>query len=221
MANFNTHLLGASLVAGAASSSLLMTGLFTASQGMGLWLMGIIGGLLPDIDSDASPLLKTGFIFLGVGGAFSTLMFLADQPLLTLWVGMVAAFFLVRYGLFYVFTKMTRHRGSFHSILAAISFSLIVTWLSWRFATFDVNFSWALGGLLLIGYLTHLLLDECYSVNLANIQIKRSFGSALKPLSLRYWWASLGFSLVGAYCLWKLPNPATLTESLVELALVL
>jgi hypothetical protein len=35
-----------------------------------------------------------------------------------------------------------------------------------------------------IGYLTHLVLDEFYSVDLFNRKIKRSFGTALKPFSL-------------------------------------
>ncbi|MCP4052348.1 MAG: hypothetical protein GY739_04630, partial [Mesoflavibacter sp.] len=36
------------------------------------------------------------------------------------------------------------------------------------------------GGFILIGGLIHLLLDEIYSVDLSNVTIKRSFGTALK-----------------------------------------
>jgi hypothetical protein len=45
--------------------------------------------------------------------------------------------------------------------------------------------AWLNGLFMTAGYVTHLVLDEFYSVNLLNARVKRSFGTALKPLSLR------------------------------------
>jgi hypothetical protein len=44
--------------------------------------------------------------------------------------------------------------------------------------------SWAAGGFVALGYLTHLCLDELASVDLLNHRVRRSFGTALKPFSL-------------------------------------
>jgi hypothetical protein len=40
--------------------------------------------------------------------------------------------------------------------------------------------AWLAGGFLFIGYITHLILDEMYSVDVFDTRIKSSFGSALK-----------------------------------------
>src|SRR5262249_42268793 len=43
--------------------------------------------------------------------------------------------------------------------------------------------SWISGLFVFIGYLTHLTLDELYSVDLTGTKIKKSFGTALKIIS--------------------------------------
>lgn len=58
-----------------------------------------------------------------------------------------------------------------------------------------------------LGYITHLILDECYSVNLSGFELKRSFGTALKLLSLRYWKASTLFLLLGLVFVEATPAP--------------
>jgi hypothetical protein len=45
--------------------------------------------------------------------------------------------------------------------------------------------AWLGGGFLLIGFLTHLILDEMYSVDVLGNRIKKSFGTALKPIDMR------------------------------------
>ena len=46
------------------------------------------------------------------------------------------------------------------------------------------SLAWLSGGFVFLGGLIHLLLDEIYSVDLRNIKIKRSFGTALKLVDL-------------------------------------
>jgi hypothetical protein len=43
-----------------------------------------------------------------------------------------------------------------------------------------------------IGYLTHLVLDEMYSVDVMDTRVKASFGTALKLFDRRYPYASIG-----------------------------
>jgi hypothetical protein len=42
-----------------------------------------------------------------------------------------------------------------------------------------------------VGYLVHLILDELYSVDLMGRRMKKSFGTALKPFSLKNFKESL------------------------------
>jgi hypothetical protein len=46
--------------------------------------------------------------------------------------------------------------------------------------------AWLAGGFLTIGYLTHLILDELYSVDVMDTRLKASFGTALKLIDPRH-----------------------------------
>ena len=46
--------------------------------------------------------------------------------------------------------------------------------------------AWLAGGFLTIGYLTHLILDEIYSVDVMDTRLKASFGTALKLIDPRH-----------------------------------
>ncbi|MGF1805972.1 hypothetical protein L4C31_12055, partial [Aliivibrio sifiae] len=51
----------------------------------------------------------------------------------------------------------------------------------------------------------HLLLDEIYSVDLANVRIKRSFGSALKLTDFSNLTLSSFFLIITAVLFWLAP----------------
>ncbi|ABC28408.1 conserved hypothetical protein [Hahella chejuensis KCTC 2396] len=217
MANFNTHLLGGAAASGVLTSTLLLTGLFTPGQGMALWVAGTLASLAPDLDADTTAILKGLFSALGVMASFVVLFTFPDLPLLPLWGAMLAAFLTVRIGVLQVFAHLTEHRGSFHSLLAATSFGLGSAFLCWRFIDQGVDFSWALGAMVFAGYIVHLILDECYAVNLADMEFKRSFGTALKPVSIDNWWASGLFLAIAIYCAMQLPPPHKLHLEVVRL----
>lgn len=210
MANFNTHFLGAASAAGVFSSILLVTDMFTPLEGMVLWGAGTIGGFLPDLDSDSSPVLSGIFTVLGIFLSFICLFSLPHLPLIQLWGCMLLAFVTIRYGAMWCFAKLTKHRGSFHSLLAAATFGMGTTYLSWYFLGQRLDFAWAIGSMICTGYLVHLTLDECFSVNLENMDFKKSFGTALKPLSLNYWKASSLFLVAAGYFAWATPLPTGL-----------
>ncbi len=218
MANFNTHFFGGAATSCVLTSTLLLTGLFTPGQGMSLWVAGTVASLAPDLDSDTTGILKGLFSALGVMASFGVLFSFPDLPLLHLWGAMLTAFLLVRLGLLQLFAHLTEHRGSFHSLLAAVSFGLLAAFLCWRFTTQGIDFSWALGVMVVAGYLVHLILDECYAVNLAGMEFKRSFGTALKPVSLDNWWASGIFLVIAIYCALQLPLPHKLPSEVIRIA---
>jgi hypothetical protein len=41
------------------------------------------------------------------------------------------------------------------------------------------------------GFLTHLILDEIYSIDVHGVRLKKSFGTALKFYSTRGWWPNV------------------------------
>jgi len=51
----------------------------------------------------------------------------------------------------------------------------------------DEGVAWLAAGFMSVGYLTHLILDEVYSVDVMDTRIKASFGSALKLVDSKHW----------------------------------
>lgn len=211
MANFRVHASGAAITSGLLASSFLTTGLYTRTDIVLLWLLGCLGGILPDIDSDNSTSLNGIFTAMGVAASFTALWLLPELPLLQLWLVMLAVFVLVRHGVLYGFAKLTRHRGIFHSILAAVAFALATVHISHTLFACDADLAWAMGISVFAGYITHLVLDECYAVDLANNAIKRSFGSAIKLFSVRYYCTSLACMLISVYLFFQVPTADRLT----------
>jgi len=113
MANFRGHLYGGAVVSAAAGLGVDHLGWARPDQILVLFVLGVVGGLLPDIDADNSTPLHAVFTLLGVVAAFlvSFVMIedIAPGALVLLWG---AVFLLVRFGLFEVFCRFTVHRGS-------------------------------------------------------------------------------------------------------------
>jgi hypothetical protein len=192
MANFKTHFVAATTISGLASVSLLTLQLAKPWETGSYFLLGILGGLLPDIDSDKSTPLTMIFYFLSTYCAFASVFNLAIQySYAELFIVWFAVYFAIRYLVYQLFTKMTIHRGVFHSLLAVVFMALLTVNLSYHALHKPPYMSWYAGAFLGIGYLVHLTLDECYSVDLHNRRMKKSFGTALKPISLENKTASL------------------------------
>lgn len=213
MANFQTHLNVGILVSAAAALSLHMGGLVARSETPALFVLGVAGSLLPDIDSDRSRPIGLLFNVLGASLAFAVTLPLTARllplELVALWIGV---FLGVRYGLLKLFTQFTVHRGVWHSWLAIAAVSLAATNLAYWLWEHSPEGAWVAGLMVGIGYLTHLTLDEFSSVDLFNSRIKRSFGTALKPVSLKYPCSSLGMAAMVVALAWFAPPANGLLE---------
>ena len=181
MANFKTHVgiaFSASSLMAAASVS---AGLIEVMQSPWYVSLGVVGGMLPDIDASNSRPARQ--LFRGLALWCSSSVWLAleqslGQRLLLLMT--LAVFFTVRYLLAHAFQRVTVHRGVFHSLLAGVFFALLLTCVShYGFGVATLT-AWVGGLFLLFGFLVHLCLDELFSVDLANGRMKKSFGTALK-----------------------------------------
>lgn len=186
MADFNTHMVAAAVVSGIGATVLMMTHTFSPQLLLTYFILGVVGGMLPDIDSDSSIPVRWTFNVLGVMAGFFLVLYLGVHysliELVLLWS---ASFILIRYGIFSLFTQFTVHRGLIHSIPAALFFSLGTVVLAVRVLEVAVLQAWLCGAFIFLGFLTHLILDELYSVDLMGISVKRSFGTALNFGSFR------------------------------------
>jgi hypothetical protein len=85
----------------------------------------------------------------------------------------------VRYGGAFLLAKLTVHRGMFHSI-PALLIAAELTFLAYHTDDLRVRVLMAVG--VGIGFLSHLVLDEMYSVQWdgAKVRLAKSSGSAMK-----------------------------------------
>ncbi len=174
-----------------------------------------IGGMLPDLDSDSGIPAREMF---GLAAVFVPLLLvhrlqsfqLTPEQLL---VVLAAIYFGVRYGVSEIFRRVTVHRGMFHSVPAMIIAGLAVFLMYHQPATaaptspstsslavipehplvadeLRKRLYFAAGTM--IGFLSHLVLDELFAVNLMGVvpKFNQFAGSALK-LKSDSWSATL------------------------------
>jgi len=180
LANFQTHFNVASFVSAVGAGTMYYSGLVDKPEATLLFAGGIIGGILPDIDSDNStPTKIMQYIFANLISFFVLFKYIGVYPignLLLIWIGS----FLSVMGLFYLFKKFTSHRGMFHSIPAGLVFWFSFSLLFYYVFHYNYLISWYFGMFVFLGYITHLTLDEIYSVDISGARMKKSFGTALK-----------------------------------------
>lgn len=207
MANFSGHLYGGAIISSFAALTVYSIGWTGPQQTQWLFLLGVTGGLLPDIDSDNSTPVRGFFTLLGIVLAFwVSFAFVGRFPVLNLMLIWSAVFVVVRYGVFEVFARFTVHRGIWHSWLGVVFAGVATADAAHYFAGMNAFDSWLAGFFVALGYLTHLLLDEMASVDLLGNRVRRSFGTAMKPFSMAYPRASIGM-LAGVIAL-SVPAPA-------------
>lgn len=208
MADFKTHMIGAAAVSGITATHLMLAGMVNSQELMGYFVLGVIGGLLPDIDSDTSIPLRMAFSVLAViSGFLIVLKFGPRYSLIELILLWTLAFVGLRYCVFNLFLRLTVHRGLIHSIPAGAAFGLATTLLTHRVFGGTPLQAWMGGAFVFMGFLVHLLLDEIYSVDLRGVKLKRSFGSAFNLGSWTNLWGTLALYL-GIIGLLSLTPPA-------------
>lgn len=205
MASYRGHLAFSSALGAGYGSLAILYG------GVGAWSPAFLGagvttlgGLLPDLDSDSGVPIRELF---GLAAATAPLLLyprLEREPICLeqILVILGTVYLLVRYGVSWVFKKVTVHRGMFHSIpamfIAGLSFYLLYPDCPYRH---DANFNHLvrvyLAGGVMLGFLSHLVLDELYSVNFMGVRFRlnKYAGSALKFYS-KSWKATLATYII-------------------------
>lgn len=176
MANFKTHVIG-SISFGLVSSIIFLELHDKTFKNIFLCILfALIGGFLPDIDSKSSISKRIIFTILALFCS-SIILKHAIQDCLINYQSLLECFLIylfIRYGLSSLLHKFTIHRGIFHSIPIMLCWSFGISII-----IHPVN-QWMLALSVSSGFLSHLILDELYSVDLENLKLKKSFGTALK-----------------------------------------
>lgn len=217
MANFTTHIAVGTVVAGALATLTLAADVVAPENLIAVTMAGVLGSVLPDIDLKESRPSKALFAGLGIFFSFAVLFsFAVRYSVAELWILWLGTLVGVRYGLHTIFHKLAVHRGIWHSILAA-AFSAVATAVAFKVILGRPDgVAWLAGGFMFIGYLVHLTLDEMYSVDVMDVHIKSSFGTALKIYDGRHPYASLAMAAATAALISISPATQTFTEGITS-----
>ena len=181
MAAYREHITVSGILGVAyACAAVLLFG-YTLTQAVIVAVLTWVAGMLPDLDSESGRPIRE---LSGVVAAFAPLLLLhnaqaigvdGDRALLFA----IIAYAAVKYGGSFLLGKLTVHRGMFHSIPALLIASEL-TFLSYHSEEFRVRVLMAVG--VGIGFLSHLVLDEMYSVQWDGMKVRlaKSSGSAMK-----------------------------------------
>ncbi|RLA78449.1 MAG: hypothetical protein DRG78_15070 [Epsilonproteobacteria bacterium] len=181
MASFEQHVNGAVIATGVVIAPLNSASLIDTTQSFIVLGLGLIGGVLPDLDSDNSRPIQIVFKIFSIFFPLIVILGLFNNLSIVYLVGYwLISTFILRITLFKLFISFTTHRGIFHTIPMGIVFGQITTLIFYTSFNFDIVFSTIAGSFLFFGFIVHLLLDELVSLNALGIKVKRSFGTAFK-----------------------------------------
>jgi hypothetical protein len=173
-------------------SSLLGVGYAAALGSSGVeWVHSILAGalcgfagMLPDLDSPSGRPAREVFGFTAIAVPLLLARRLLRTGMASEEVVLVGAalYLLIRFGMAWLFRHLTVHRGMFHSIPAALIAGEIV------FLAHDSTIPYGrltLAGGIMLGFLSHLILDEIWSVDMngMTLRLNKAAGSAMKFFS--------------------------------------
>jgi membrane-bound metal-dependent hydrolase YbcI (DUF457 family) len=165
-------------------------------------LLTTLSGLLPDLDSDSGVELKGFTGILGVLAAvavWSAVGKAKPEPIFEvhLW-SMVLAYLAVRHGLRRVLSRLAKHRGISHSLPTCAVWGLL-TYLYYPSQYHGLRVVMAVA--VMIGFFSHLLLDEICSVDLRGARVNKAFGTAIKLWAPSPWTTLAMYGLL-SYLAW-------------------
>jgi membrane-bound metal-dependent hydrolase YbcI (DUF457 family) len=195
---FRVHITGSSIVGvGYGAAAWYVGGLPPMTCVLGAGLCSI-AGMMPDLDSGPGVPLRESVAF---AAAVVPLMLVnrlqaSGLPTEALILLGAAAYLAIRFGVTRLIKKFAIHRGMFHSLPAAL-IAAQVTYLA--FGAEDPLCRYFMASAVVVGFLTHLVLDEIWSVRLGMFgpKFKKSFGTALKFVGPELWPNVTTYGLAG------------------------
>jgi hypothetical protein len=178
MADFKTHITGSTLIGIGLGAVGLRCGFSPETCLLATGLCSV-SGILPDLDSSSGVPYRESVAFIS---AFVPVLLIQRFQHLgwnreTIVLAVALIYIGIRFGVGEIFRRYTVHRGMWHSIPAAASIGLLF-FLITDSQNLNLRLYWSAAAV--IGFMTHLLLDELYSVDFRGVRLKKSFGTALK-----------------------------------------
>ena len=193
---FRVHITGSSIVgAGYGAAAWYAGGLppMTCVLGGGLCA---VAGMLPDLDSGPGVPLRESVAF---AAAVVPIMMIhrfqqMGLPAEAIILAGAAIYLAIRFGLSWLLKNHSHHRGMFHSLPAA-AIAGQVTFLA--FSAEEPLRRYFVSSAVVLGFLTHLVLDEIWSVKMGwfGPKVKKSFGTALKFHGPELWPNLIAYAL--------------------------
>lgn len=181
MANYQTHITVSGMLGVTYGLAACQAGPFSGVHGALAGCLTGIAGMLPDLDSDSGRPVREVF---GLVAAVAPLVLMNR---LEAWGGShdgalllaILVYVSIRYGASTVLNLVSVHRGMFHSIPAML-IAAELTFLAYHHADVQIRLLMAVG--VALGFASHLVLDEIYSVKVSGVMVtmKSSAGTALK-----------------------------------------
>jgi membrane-bound metal-dependent hydrolase YbcI (DUF457 family) len=167
-----------------------------------------MAGMLPDLDSDSGVPVRE---MLSLTAATVPLLLYERFQKLgvsheTLVAMLGATYLAVRFGVGEIFKRYTVHRGMWHSLPAMFTAGFIAFLLA---SGNDVAIRGFKAGGVMLGFLSHLVLDEIWSFGVkgGKLSVKRSFGTALKFWGKDRWANGMAYSLLTGAALLGVGDP--------------
>jgi hypothetical protein len=146
-----------------------------------------VSGMLPDLDSGPGRPLHESMAFAAAVVPVMLIHYLQKMELSHELIILICAglYLLIRFGGAALLKFFTEHRGMFHSLPAAAIFGEI----AYLLASGDNTIRLYKAGAVVLGYMSHLVLDEIYSFEWSHgrVHLKSSFGTALKIFGHGWW----------------------------------
>ncbi len=188
MAGFKTHLSTSTIVGVGYASAGYFAMEMPAPACVLAGCLCSVSGMMPDLDSDSGVPIRESMAF----AAAVVPMLMIDRfrqmglPVETMVLLGAMIYLLIRFAGSALLKKFTVHRGMWHSI-PAVMISFLIAFILCSGASPETRLFKAAA--VALGYLTHLLLDELYSIEWkpGRIHYKKSFGTAMKFWGGRTW----------------------------------
>lgn len=197
MPGFQAHITASSILgAGYGAAAWYLGGMPPATAALGAGLSAA-SGMLPDLDSGEGVPLRESAAF--AAALVPMLMIQRFQqwglPIEGIILASATIYVAVRYGLAWLIENFAKHRGMLHSVPAA-AVAGQVTFLA--FASSEPLHRYFVAGAVVLGFLSHLVLDEIWAVRqgLFGPKVKKSFGTALKFAGPELWPTLVAYGLV-------------------------
>ena len=192
MAGFKTHMtVSSTLGVGYAAAGYLVLEMPWPSCVLAGGLCGV-AGMMPDLDSASGRPIRESTAFAAAVVPLLLIDRFEHMGLATESMVLAGAliYLLIRFGAGKLLKRYAVHRGMFHSIPAALIAGMLGFMIC---GCTDIDARLFKGSAVLAGYMSHLLLDEIYSIDWSRgvPRLKKSFGTAIKM-----WGKSLSANLV-------------------------